>query len=302
MTEFNVWEDNPDLTKQQACFCARWALDNVFVLQNSENKSEDQLLNNALLLAPDAGSYVKLSPSGLTARCDAGSFESVRCSFKMTSGVWYYECELLTGGVMQIGVAGTKSRFLSDEGCGVGDDRFSIAYDGCRQLLWYDARPCPITSKVWRPGDVIGCLIDFDAKVITFYLNSQLVASSKDVFVCVPDGLYAAASLMSFQQCRFNFGATPFKHPLQDRQFETFEKNGQLLEEQKQLFVRQRNQRLKLKDLQMPSLVKEDACPLCCDSTGNVLLLPCEHGGFCDTCAAQLEFCPLCRGPINGWK
>jgi hypothetical protein len=316
LLEFDVWHQDDNVLRRQVAFCARWALENMFEpLESSsvartvpsEAHSSNELiethLNNALLLAPDAGSYAKLSPSGLSARCDAGSFESVCCSFKMTVGVWYYECELLTGGVMQIGLAGSKSRFLSDEGCGVGDDRFSVAYDGCRQLLWYDARPTSVqqNGRIWRPSDVIGCLIDCNSKMVIFYLNDKLVACSKEVFTCAPDGLYAAASLMSFQQCRFNFGSEPFRYPPIGKQFETFEQNGKLTEEQKQQFMRQRRRRLKLKELQMPSF-KEDACPLCCDSAGNVLLLPCEHGGFCDTCAAQLQFCPLCRGSIDGWK
>lgn len=332
---FEAWKDDASFVRQQVAFCARWLLENMFeahelipvesshssVIRYSneselvdleapkkidltlETGSEHNQLTNAILLPPDAGSYAKLSPCGLEARCDASSFESVRCSFVITSGVWYYECELLTGGVMQIGLAGCQSRFLSDEGCGVGDDRFSVAYDGCRQKIWYDARPTPLlqNSRMWKSGDIVGCLIDFNAKLVYFFLNEKLVACNKEVFACSPDGLYAAASLMSFQQCRFNFGSKPFRHPPIGKQFETFEKNAKLSDDQRQQFLRQRRRRLKLKEMQMPSF-KDDACPLCCDSPGNVKLMPCEHGGFCDTCAAQLQFCPLCRGSIEGWE
>ena len=47
------------------------------------------------------------------ARCDATSFESVRCTFPVSSGCWYYEVTVVTSGVMQIGWATKNSRFLN---------------------------------------------------------------------------------------------------------------------------------------------------------------------------------------------
>lgn len=47
------------------------------------------------------------------ARCDASSFESVRCTFCVDSGVWYYEVTVITSGVMQIGWATKDSKFLN---------------------------------------------------------------------------------------------------------------------------------------------------------------------------------------------
>lgn len=49
----------------------------------------------------------------LQARCDASSFESVRCTFCVDSGVWYYEVTVITSGVMQIGWATKDSKFLN---------------------------------------------------------------------------------------------------------------------------------------------------------------------------------------------
>lgn len=49
----------------------------------------------------------------LQARCDASSFESVRCTFQVDSGVWYYEATIITAGVMQIGWATKDSKFLN---------------------------------------------------------------------------------------------------------------------------------------------------------------------------------------------
>ena len=47
------------------------------------------------------------------ARCDASSFESVRCTFQVDEGVWYYEATIITAGVMQIGWATKDSKFLN---------------------------------------------------------------------------------------------------------------------------------------------------------------------------------------------
>jgi hypothetical protein len=44
--------------------------------------------------------------------------------------------------------------------------------------------------------------------------------------------------------------------------------------------------------------VNEDACALCFDAKACMELLPCAHQGFCFKCSAQLESCPMCRGPI----
>ena len=46
---------------------------------------------------------------------------------------------IVTGGVMQIGWATRLSKVLNHEGYGIGDDEFSLAYDGCRQLVWHNA-------------------------------------------------------------------------------------------------------------------------------------------------------------------
>lgn len=49
----------------------------------------------------------------LQARSDVLSFESVRCTFQMDEGAWYYEVELVTNGVLQIGWATKYSKFLN---------------------------------------------------------------------------------------------------------------------------------------------------------------------------------------------
>lgn len=58
---------------------------------------------NVMLNTTDMSEYLKISGDGLEARCDSYSFESVRSTFSVKSGAWYFECLIITSGVMQIG-------------------------------------------------------------------------------------------------------------------------------------------------------------------------------------------------------
>lgn len=51
----------------------------------------------------------------------------------------------------------------------MGDDESSYAYDGARVKKWN--RLSQNYGKAWGAGDVIGTLIDFDAREISFYRN-----------------------------------------------------------------------------------------------------------------------------------
>lgn len=248
-----------------------------------------------MLNSNDVSEYLKISPDGLHARCDASSFESVRCTFPVDSGVWYYEVTIISSGVMQIGWATKNSKFLNHEGYGIGDDEYSLAYDGCRQLIWFNAGSKPHLHRCWRPGDVLGTLLDLELKQILFYLNGEpLHQVYNDVFKNAMTGFFAAASFMSFQQCEFNFGRKPFRFSPTDRTFSNFNDSATLSNEEKLILPRH----LKLQTLwQTP--VKEDSCTLCFDKKATVQLEPCGHNGFCSQCALQLELCPMCRSNIK---
>lgn len=87
------------------------------------------------------GTDGKLSFWFCQARCDASSFESVRCTFCVDAGVWYYEVTVVTSGVMQIGWATRDSKFLNHvsilESCADGgsNSAFLISY-------WWEGRRC----------------------------------------------------------------------------------------------------------------------------------------------------------------
>ncbi|KAF9804823.1 hypothetical protein SFRURICE_007726 [Spodoptera frugiperda] len=196
----NKEDDNPllllerhansqDYTWRQVGFCAKWALDNLFTVEGRclSYQTVDMSKINALMNTQDVSEYLKISCDGLEARCDSYSFESVRCTFPVNSGVWYYECLIITPGVMQIGWATKSSHFLNHEGYGIGDDIYSLSYDGCRRLIWHGAKPTPVPDvEGWRPGDIVGCLIDMDAEEAIFTVNGVHVRTCTHLFEVVP--------------------------------------------------------------------------------------------------------------------
>ncbi|CAH2985308.1 unnamed protein product [Chilo suppressalis] len=288
--------DSVDYMWRQVGFCAKWTLDNLFIVEGRKLSYEvvDMSGINVILNTRDASEYLKISATGLEARCDSYSFESVRCTFQVDDGCWYYESLIITPGVMQIGWATKNSHFLNHEGYGIGDDLYSLSYDGCRKLVWYKARASSVPDvPAWKPGDVLGCLIDFSAKEVVFSLNGKRLQTCSEIFETTRCGFFAAASFMAFQQCLFNFGSEPFKYPPVDRPYSVFNDHGHLTEEEKKVVPR----RVYLEQLRCSS-VKEDSCTLCFDDTACCILEPCGHRGFCSVCTSQLKECPMCRAAI----
>jgi hypothetical protein len=91
-----------------------------------------------------------------------GNFASIRANTAVFSGRYYYEVQLKTDGLMQIGWSTIQTPFNSQRG--VGDDLTSYAYDGFRIKKWNKDNLA--YGEAWSVGDIIGTLIDFDRKVI----------------------------------------------------------------------------------------------------------------------------------------
>ncbi|CAH1973169.1 unnamed protein product [Acanthoscelides obtectus] len=295
ITSLEKWKDETHYVKRQVGFCAQWILDNLFIMENRQYSYQTIKMDhiNAMLNTSDVSEYLKISPDGLEARCDAYSFESVRCTAQADSGVWYYEVCIITPGVMQIGWATKNSNFLNHEGYGIGDDRYSLAYDGCRRLIWYNAKSDSQELPRWQAGDMLGCLLDLDNQKIVFSVNGYSLPPCMHVFTMAKSGFFAAASFMSFQQCRFNFGAEPFKYPPK-MNYSTFNDCADLKSEDKVVLPRH----IFLNQLREQN-IGEDSCTLCYDQKASIRLIPCEHSGFCASCASQLLECPMCRAPFQ---
>ncbi|XP_011315069.1 RING finger and SPRY domain-containing protein 1 [Fopius arisanus] len=292
-----TWATENNYVKRQVGFSAQWCLDNLFLIEGRKYSHDTVDLTgiNVMLNTKDVSEYLKISPNGLEARCDAYTFESVRCTLQVDNGVWYYETLIMTTGVMQIGWATKNSTFLNHEGYGIGDDSYSLSCDGCRRLIWYNAASEKYTDRPpWKAGDVLGCLLDLDKLEIIFSINGVPLKPCVQVFKTARSGFFAAASFMSFQQCLFNFGNIPFKYPPTDRHFQKFNDHATLTPEDKVVLPRH----IYLDQLRKLS-VREDSCTLCYDQKASVRLLPCDHRGFCQTCPMQLIECPMCRATIE---
>lgn len=285
-----------DFTMRQIGFCAKWSLDNYFLLENRKYSYEtvDVENINVMLNTKDVSEYLKISADGLEARCDSYSFESVRSTISVKTGAWYYECLIITSGVMQIGWAQKESHFLSSDGYGIGDDIYSVSFDGCRKLIWHNAKSTPVNLPKWKPGSICGCYINLDEKEVIFSLDGVENFVFKEVFSDKNSelGIFPAASFMSFQQCRFNFGSEPFKYP-PNRPFKIFNDEAVLKPQDKIVLPRH----LYLEELRKLS-VTDDSCSLCFDSLATIKLIPCGHTGFCNSCTKLLLNCPICRADI----
>ena len=97
------------------------------------------------------------------------NFASIRANTAVFSGRYYYELQLRTDGLMQIGWSTIQTPFSGSRG--VGDDLTSYAYDGYRIKKWN--RDNLAYGEAWSVGDIIGSLIDFDRKVIQFWRNGK---------------------------------------------------------------------------------------------------------------------------------
>ncbi|KAF5765376.1 putative transcription factor C2H2 family [Helianthus annuus] len=143
-----------------------------------------------------------------------GVFSSARANACVWKGKWMYEVTLETAGLQQLGWATISCSF--EEHTGVGDADGSYAYDGNRVIKWnLNADPY---GQPWVAGDVIGCCIDLEIDEISYYRNGiSLGAAFKGIRKVVPGiGYYPAISLSQGERCDLNFGARPFRYPIQD--------------------------------------------------------------------------------------
>jgi len=100
---------------------------------------------------------------------------------------------LLTDGLMQIGWCTLATPFSSDRG--VGDDDTSYAYDGFRMKKWGNLQSYGYGEK-WTAGDIIGSLIDFEMKEVSFYRNNQSLGVAFDRIKVGPNMAYFPAISM----------------------------------------------------------------------------------------------------------
>lgn len=137
-------------------------------------------------------------------------FPSIRLTthaFTKQTGRYFYEVEIMTEGLMQIGFADGSFRCDPASGQGVGDHLHSWAFDGMRTKKWNVA--CDSYGKRWRVGDIVGALIDMDLMEIRYFLNGEDLGQA---FVNFPSSqpIFPALSLNVRQTARVNIGQHRF--------------------------------------------------------------------------------------------
>ena len=61
------------------------------------------------------------------------------------------------------------------EGYGIGDDEYSVAYDGCRQLIWFGANGMQHAHPCWKPGIDSTLSQNNTVSELTCYMSSGLL-------------------------------------------------------------------------------------------------------------------------------
>lgn len=136
---------------------------------------------------------------------------SIRANTAVFKGRYYYEVRLMTPGSMQIGWCSLVSPFSEYQK--LGDDPLSYAYDGSAMKKSNNSKST-LYGKKWQAGDVIGSLIDFEMKQISFFRNDEnLGVAFRDIKVGPNFAYFPAISLKQGQRVVCNFGATnPFRY------------------------------------------------------------------------------------------
>ncbi|ORX95491.1 SPRY-domain-containing protein [Basidiobolus meristosporus CBS 931.73] len=297
--------------------CAPWSLRHAFADREILLRYQDQDLRdtrealdgvNVTLNWLDATPRLKWLPTGLEIRNDSTTFESVRGTMCAKEGTWYYEVQLLTAGIMQIGWATKYTAFRPEEGVGVGDDDHSFAFDGRRKLAWSEGYPIPYGgANSWTEGDILGIFLDMDYGVIRFFLNGEDLGSAFEFSARQllrfeeEGGFYPAISLTSFQQVNVNFGKDPFRYP-PDQPFRAFNDYGRLPEclYLTSVYPKLDSELRSSQEAATPDYSDHaNPCSICFDGHSTVTLYPCKHDGLCSLCAILIASCPFCRTPIN---
>lgn len=156
---------------------------------------------------------IKALPAGVAEVQGMVEFASARVSnIALKSRAWYYEVELISGGLAQIGWAHAGFAASGDATDGVGDNAASWAYDGARQLKWH-AGKSEAYGDAWQQGDVIGVFLDVDVGVLSFSRNGATLGPAFLDVDLAAASLYPAVSLEQGEVVRVNIGQAPFQFP-----------------------------------------------------------------------------------------
>jgi len=171
----------------------------------------------------------------------------------------------------------------------IGDDEFSIGLDAFNGTITNDKVEYQLSGLKggWKPGDVVGCLIDVSKESFAFYLNGEKISqrwklfklNSKSIYFS-KQPYYAAISLYLHQQCRANYGSRPFKFPTKRIDFLDFHK-----------ILLNRKMPVRVSH----SIMEGNKCLLCKVQNATLKFSKCNHWELCVNCAPKLLECPICE-------
>ncbi|TDH65060.1 uncharacterized protein CCR75_002142 [Bremia lactucae] len=185
----------------------------LIVEQKRENDEGDSSLLDHSCIISICG-RVDIDQSGeMEGLSNFGSISTMGVS--LTHGTWFYEVEVVTSGLIQVGWIDGYFQGNSDQGEGVGDHTHSWSYDGNRQRRWNSGSSS--YGEKWRAGDIIGCLLDLMTQEMTFFRNGvNLGIAYSELHCSIEDersGLMPGISLERGEIIRVNLGHRPFAYP-----------------------------------------------------------------------------------------
>lgn len=185
----------------------------LIVERKRENEDgESQVMDQTIIVA--VCGRVDIDRSGeIEGLSNFGSISTTGVS--LFNGKWFYEVEVVTSGLIQIGWIDGYFQGSSDQGEGVGDHSHSWSYDGNRQRRWNSGSSS--YGEKWKAGDIIGCLLDFTTNEMTFFRNGINLGVAYSGFKCSVSnklsGLMPGISLERGEIIRVNLGHQPFAYP-----------------------------------------------------------------------------------------
>jgi hypothetical protein len=138
------------------------------------------------------------------------------------SNQYYYEVELITDGLMQIGWINELFTIDISEGDGVGDNVNSWSFDGARRKKWHiedSDYGIDVLSSGWKEGDIIGCFLAIHANEdpslktveISYSVNGHNMGVAYTEVVPISMIFFPALSLEADEIVIVNIGQNPFR-------------------------------------------------------------------------------------------
>ncbi|KAG7392478.1 hypothetical protein PHYPSEUDO_000166 [Phytophthora pseudosyringae] len=185
----------------------------LIVERKRENDDGDSVMQDQSCVVSVCG-RVDIDRSGeVEGLSNFGSISTVGVS--LFKDKWFYEVEVVTSGLIQVGWIDGYFQGSSDQGEGVGDHAHSWSYDGNRQRRWNSGSSS--YGEKWRAGDIIGCLLDLTTQEMTFFRNGVNLGVAYSEFKCCVDdkrsGMMPGISLERGEIIRINLGHQPFAYP-----------------------------------------------------------------------------------------